>query len=158
MIRPKTGVQMHAAQCENGRKRTVSFFISMWLMGTCTISIPRATRASRVWSQRPLGGIRDTAQSAVTRTGTKPSRRFRHVCVAAQGFRIAHACESRDVQTAHELADYVQCLCFPPLTSLDPSRHSITRAPQLQQQDGRYLCTPTKSGHDVNTGTSKSAL
>ena len=74
----------------------VSFFISMWLWGTCTISIPRSTVASRVWSQRPLGGIRDTAQSAVTRTGTEPSRRFWHVCVAALGFRIAHACGSRD--------------------------------------------------------------
>ena len=74
----------------------VSFFMSMWLMGTCTISIPRSTRASRVWSPRRLRGIRDTAQSAVTRTGTEPSRRFWHVCVAAQGFRIAHACGSRD--------------------------------------------------------------
>ena len=86
-------------------------------MGTCTISIPRSTRASRVLhgerSKRLASprntnpgkpGVKPKAPPGNPRHGavrghqtrTNPSRRFWHVCVAAQRFRFAHARGSRD--------------------------------------------------------------
>ena len=40
--------------------------VTPWLLGTCTISISRSTRANRVWNLRPRGRVRNTAQPAPT--------------------------------------------------------------------------------------------